>query len=124
MAEKDVLGRAGEAVAARMLQGDGMQVLAQNWRCAAGEIDIVAVDGECIVAVEVKTRRTTRFGHPFDAIDARKRDRLWRLCHQWCAAHPELSSGRARRIDVVAVVGEPDRGASAPCSVEHWKDVR
>ncbi len=75
MAAKDELGRAGEERAAQHLRGNGYTVLARNWRCAQGEIDIVAARDGHLAVVEVKTRRTTAYGHPFEAIDARKRRR-------------------------------------------------
>ncbi len=57
MRAKDALGRYGEDVAARHLVDDGLVLLARNWRCAEGEIDIVARDGDVLVVCEVKTRR-------------------------------------------------------------------
>jgi putative endonuclease len=54
---KDALGRHGEEVAARHLAAAGLVILDRNWRCAAGEIDIVAADGDALVICEVKTRR-------------------------------------------------------------------
>ena len=61
---KDAVGAYGERVAARWLSDAGMLVLDRNWRCASGELDIVARDGDTIVFCEVKTRRTQRFGVP------------------------------------------------------------
>lgn len=119
MAAKDDLGRAGEERAARHLVRAGYTLLARNWRCAQGEIDIVALQAEELVFVEVKTRRTTDFGHPFEAIDARKKRRMWGLAHAWVVAHPAHSRGRRIRLDVVGIVGaEPSSG-----SLEHLRDV-
>lgn len=119
MAEKDRLGRAGEDRAARYLAQHGYEVVARNWRCAAGEIDLVAVDEESVVVVEVKTRRSDGFGHPFEAIDARKRARLWRLAVAWCAAHRDHVQGRRLRIDAIGLTGgDPDTAA-----LEHLVDV-
>ena len=56
MAAKDEVGRHGENVVARLLEDRGWQILDRNWRCEHGELDIVAVDGADLVAVEVKTR--------------------------------------------------------------------
>ena len=70
MAAKDEVGRHGETVVARRLETDGWEVLARNWRCEHGELDIVAVDGDCLVAVEVKTRRTSTYGSPQEAVTA------------------------------------------------------
>lgn len=107
MARKDELGRAGEERAAAHLRECGYVILDRNWRCSDGELDIVAQRDDGIVAVEVKTRSGTAFGHPFEAVDDRKLRRLWRLAYAWRRAHPDVSRGRRLRLDVVALVG-PD----------------
>ncbi|WP_125132126.1 YraN family protein [Microbacterium sp. 10M-3C3] len=112
MAAKDDLGRAGEERAARYLSGRGYEILDRNWRCPQGEIDIVAVDGRRLVVAEVKTRRSDRFGHPLEAVDRRKAQRLWRLAMAWIRAHPEQARGRMLRLDAIAIVGDdPAMGA-------------
>ena len=70
------LGRYGEAYAARYLVEHGMEVLDRNWRCAAGEIDLVLRDGDVLVVCEVKTRASLAFGSPFEAVTERKLARL------------------------------------------------
>lgn len=120
MADKDVLGRAGENRAALYLTEAGYQLIDRNWRCSQGELDIVAVRGNDAVVVEVKTRRTDGFGHPFEAIDPRKRARLWKLAMAWAGAHPEWSRGRVMRVDAIALTG-PD---PATAELEHIEDVR
>lgn len=119
MAEKDDLGRAGEDRAARYLQEHGYAVLERNWRCRAGEIDLVVEGDGAIVVVEVKTRRGEAFGHPFEAIDARKRARLWRLAVAWASAHRDRVQGRRLRIDAIGITG-PD---PATARLEHLVDV-
>ncbi|MBD3941538.1 YraN family protein [Microbacterium sp. NEAU-LLC] len=119
MAEKDELGRAGEDRAARYLTELGYTVLARNWRCRGGEIDLVVADARHVVVVEVKTRRGEAYGHPFEAIDARKRARLWRLAMAWAGEHRELMQGRRLRIDAVGIIG-PEPGTAA---LEHLVDV-
>lgn len=73
------LGERGEDAAAAFLQRSGMTVVERNWRCPAGEVDIVALDGEAIVLVEVKTRRTVGKGTPEEAVTAAKRRRYAKL---------------------------------------------
>ena len=68
------LGSYGERMAVRYLTDRGLEVLDRNWRCDLGEIDIVARDGGCLVVCEVKTRRSTTFGQPIEAVDHRKLD--------------------------------------------------
>jgi len=119
MAAKDDLGRAGEDRAAQHLVDHGYTVLDRNWRCPRGEIDIVAVRGRTLAVVEVKTRRSDAFGHPFEAIDERKAARLWALARAWMQAHPEHSRGRALRVDAIAVLGADASSAR----VEHLEDA-
>jgi putative endonuclease len=104
---KDVLGRHGEDLAARHLIGAGLSILARNWRCEVGEIDIVARDGNTLVIVEVKTRRSTAFGTPAEAITPRKAETLRSLALAWLQRHPEPAEGL--RFDVVSIV-VPHRG--------------
>ena len=119
MADKDTLGRAGEDRAALHLQRFGYWVLDRNWRTRTGEIDLVVAAGDVVVVVEVKTRRSDGFGDPFEAVDARKQARLWRLAMEWIAAHPDHVQGRRLRIDAIGIVGaDPATGR-----LEHWEDV-
>ncbi len=112
MAHKDDLGRRGEEIAATWLEQRDMTVIARNWRCSAGEIDIILRDGTTTVFAEVKTRSSTAFGHPFEAITPIKAGRLRRLAAEWCRANP---GSEEIRIDVVAVL---DAWSANP-SIEH-----
>lgn len=110
------VGAYGERVAARYLTEAGMQVLDRNWRCVQGEVDIVALDGSCLVICEVKTRRSLAYGSPLEAVTPRKAARLRRLAASWLAEHPELGRGVSDvRVDVVGVL----RPRSGPAQVEH-----
>lgn len=95
------VGRFGEDVAARHLQALGMVVLARNWTCRYGEIDIVARDGATLVVCEVKTRSNRSHGGPFEAITPHKAARLRRLAQHWLEVHDVHPP--AVRIDVVSV---------------------
>lgn len=110
MARKDDLGRTGEQLAVDHLLASGYEILDRNWRCATGEIDIIARQGGTTVVVEVKTRSGVGFGHPLDAVTPQKLARLRRLAATWCEAHPQPSAqgARALRIDVVGVVAGRD----------------
>jgi putative endonuclease len=119
MAAKDILGRAGEDRAVRYLIESGYEILDRNWRCAQGELDIVAVVDGALCVVEVKSRRSAAFGHPFEAVDASMRRRLWQLAHAWIEAHPEGARGRRVRLDAIGIIGaDPDAG-----SLEHLQDL-
>ncbi|MFD4420270.1 YraN family protein [Agromyces sp. NPDC058484] len=117
MAHNAELGRHGEQLAVDHLVGRGMTVLDRNWRCRLGEIDIVATDGRDTVFVEVKTRTSHDFGHPFEAITPVKLARLRRLAVAWCAATDAPVS--RIRIDAVAVLAP----AEAPALIEHLEGI-
>ena len=95
------VGQWGEEQACAVLREAGMQVIDRNWRCRSGELDIVALDGDCLVAVEVKTRRSRSFGTAVEAVDPRKLSRLRTLTAQWLGTHDVCT--RRVRIDVVAL---------------------
>ena len=95
------LGRWGEGVAATHLEAAGYTILARNWRCAEGEIDLVARDGATIVFVEVKTRRGRRFGAPEEALTPRKAQQLLALGARY--VYEQGLEDVNWRIDLVAV---------------------
>lgn len=105
MAAKDEFGRAGEDRAARHLESTGFTIVDRNWRCRAGEIDLVALSREEVVVVEVKTRTSDAFGHPFEALNALKRARLWRVGMAWIAEHRDLVQGRRLRFAAIGLIG-------------------
>lgn len=107
-ARNQALGAFGERVAAAHLRSLGMVVLACNWRCRFGEIDLVARDGSTLVICEVKTRTSSSHGTPAEAVVGRKAVRLRRLAAHWLEVHDV--EPLAVRIDVVSVV-VPSRGA-------------
>jgi putative endonuclease len=102
------LGRYGEQLACRYLSDTGFRILDRNWRCARGEIDIVARDAADLVVCEVKTRSGAQFGAPFEAVTRQKLRRLRRLAMLWLDALPPVErSGLSIltiRIDVVSIV--------------------
>ncbi len=107
------VGDYGERVAARHLAEQGMQIIDRNWRCDAGEVDIVAMDGPCLVICEVKTRRSATFGSPLQAVTPRKAARLRRLAARWLADHDVRVEDV--RVDVIGVWREP----TGPARLEH-----
>ena len=104
------LGPFGETVARRFLRRAGLKILARNYRCPAGEVDLIALDratrknlgAETIVFVEVKTRRSDHYSGPEAAVDARKQDRIRRVADDYLRHHD--ADGYRVRFDVVAVV--------------------
>lgn len=119
MLVKDAVGRFGEDLAARRLAAAGLQVLERNWRCSDGELDIVALDGDTLCFIEVKTRSTTAFGAPVEAMTPAKVARIHRLALRWQDEHRESVGWRAWRFDVVSVVR---LGPDGP-TVEHLRGV-
>ena len=120
MAQRDgrqELGRQGESDAVRFLVNAGLVILDRNWRSRRGEIDIIARDGADLVFVEVKTRASLAYGHPFEAVTPAKLARLRVLASQWCEAHPFTSGNR--RIDVVSILAPPGQ----PMRIEHLRGV-
>jgi putative endonuclease len=102
---RQALGRYGERLAARHLVEQGMVLLDRNWRCDVGEIDLVLRDGRVLVVCEVKTRTSTAFGHPLEAVTEAKADRLRDLSVRWVAEHGVRPDGV--RIDLVGVLMQP-----------------
>jgi putative endonuclease len=97
------LGRRGEAKAAKILRKRGYKIVATNYSCPPGEIDIVAIDGGTLAFVEVKARTSAAFGEAAAQVTPEKRRRLIAAAHHYLAAHPTESD---IRFDVVAITGE------------------
>ena len=95
------LGAFGERVAAAHLEAKGYRIRARNFRCREGEIDIVAEDGDCLVFVEVRTRRGDAFGTPAESVTAAKERRLLTVAKAYLQEHPDIPANQ--RIDVVGV---------------------
>lgn len=110
-ARRTSLGRRGEELAAAYLAAQGYTVIARNWRTRAGEIDIVAREGEWLVFVEVRTRRLRRrdavpvLGAPEDSITPRKQVRLAAMAEAYLF---EMPFEGPKRIDVIALEIAPD----------------
>ena len=120
MRVKDAVGRFGEQVAADYLNDAGWSIVERNWRCAHGEIDIIARDGAVLAIVEVKTRSSLAFGDPAEAVTRAKAARLRRLAALWLTQRREsleLDGFPELRFDVVSVV----RVVGGPPVVRHAK---
>ncbi|MCW2809561.1 MAG: hypothetical protein JWP61_19 [Friedmanniella sp.] len=100
------LGARGEDLAVAELERQGMTVLARNWRCRVGEVDIIALDessgATTVVFCEVKCRRGLGFGHPLEAITYAKMRKLRQLAAEWLTGHQ--GPVPAVRIDAVGVL--------------------
>jgi len=100
--KQSTLGRWGEQAVAEWLKHQGFTLLARNWRRREGEIDLVAMQGDTLVFIEVKTRRSAAFGTPEESVDERKQHQLARLAQRYLDENPALSFNECR-FDVVVV---------------------
>jgi len=91
----------GESLAAEYLERNGYDILERNARTPYGEIDLIARQASVTVFVEVKTRRSTRFGNPEESITAAKRLHLLSAIESYLQSHPELDG--EWRVDVIAL---------------------
>lgn len=111
------LGVRGEQAVAQWYRSHGYVPLSVNWRCRLGEIDLVVEDmrRDIVVFCEVKTRSSSAFGTPFDAVNVTKQRRLRRLAATWLAEQRSMTparwrGGRELRFDVAAVTKARDGG--------------
>ena len=115
MHNKD-LGRKGEEAAARYLVRRGYDIVERNWTCIAGEADIIALDGDTIVFVEVKTRATDVITKPEEAVDRRKIRNIGMAADSYVKMLNVLDE---LRFDVISVIG----GTKETAQVEHIVDA-
>lgn len=120
MTGRQSLGRWGENLAADYLQERGYEILAQNVRTPHGELDLVArhVADNVIVFVEVKTRATSTFGFPEEAVTPRKQAHLLNAAQTYIQQHPD--SRCDWRIDVIAI---QRIGRDQPAQIVHFKNA-
>lgn len=97
-----LLGATGESAVANWYEQRGYQVLARNWRCNDGELDLIFRLGHLVVFCEVKTRTNETFGSPFEAVTHAKQIRIRRLAAQWLDSAGQ--SAADVRFDVAAVM--------------------
>jgi putative endonuclease len=116
-ANRGELGRRGEALACTRLTEAGLRIVARNWRCRTGEIDVIAEGPGLLVFCEVKTRRGSGYGTPAAAVDAAKQAQLRRLAAAYLHATPHPPC--RVRFDVVTVLW-PRHGRPR---VEHLQGV-
>jgi len=110
-------GREGEARAAAFLAACGLTILARNVRAPAGEIDVVALDGDTVVFCEIRTRRSRGQGGALESVTTAKQRQVVRVAEWLLATQPGLA-GRPIRFDVVAIDLRGDAAA-----IEHVRDA-
>ncbi|WP_028635192.1 YraN family protein [Pseudomonas parafulva] len=102
-------GQAAETQALEHLQGQGLQLLARNWRCKGGELDLVMLDADTVVFVEVRYRLHAGFGGALGSIDRRKQNRVVLAARVFLHQQP-LWGDHPCRFDVVALQGSQHAG--------------
>ena len=116
MAQHNDLGRWGEDFAVRMLEAKGYRIIERDWKDAHRDIDIIALDNDCLVFIEVKTRRAGTLLAPELAVDRRK------IKNITLAANRYVKSNRIDfplRCDIIAITGSNENS----CKVEHIEDA-
>lgn len=108
-------GAAGEVLAARFLRDRGYEILAANYRCRFGEIDIIAADDEYIIFVEVKTRGEGALYAPREAVTAAKQQRIRKTAMMYLKQYP---TDRQPRFDVIEVTADPKHPLAAK-AIQH-----
>lgn len=111
-----IFGQQGEDTACRYLRKKGYKIIKRNFRYSrVAEIDIIAKDKDCLVFIEVKSRTTQNFGHPFEAVNRRKLEHIFKACLAYLQTTEE--EFKKYRIDIISVLGDENP------KIEHLKDV-
>ena len=98
-------GQAAEALARQFLEQRGLRLLAQNWRCRLGELDLVMLDADTVVFVEVRYRRHSAWGGAAESVDARKREKLSRAAQHFLQQEARWAKYPCR-FDVIAITAD------------------
>lgn len=112
------LGRLGESLATSFLQKKGYKIIQRNFSIRGGEVDIIAIKSNILVFIEVKTRISTQFGTPLEAITPWKLQSLTKTALVFKASHPQLPN--ELRIDAVSVLLNADKTL---ISIEHTENI-
>lgn len=105
MKNNRAVGTQYEQLAAAYLERQGYQIMARNFSCRQGEIDLIARDGEYLVFIEVKYRATNQSGNPAEAIDKRKQERLIHAA-QYYLYRSGYGQEQSCRFDAVVILGK------------------
>ena len=102
------IGKEKEELAAKFLARQGVKILEKNFSCRMGEIDLIGLDGDCIVFVEVKYRTNTDYGYPQEAVSKNKRRKIV-LVSGYYRMRNDLGDGTNFRFDIVSILGDKIR---------------
>lgn len=120
MSQSKEVARIGEEFAAQYLKDSGYQILERNYRLRSGEIDVIAKEGRRIVFVEVKTRRSLKFGVPQAAVTLAKQKQISKIALSYLQANNLLDA--PCRFDVVAIYLSSNK-KSTPTKFEHIQNA-
>lgn len=101
--QSNIYGKRSEIIASDYLKEKGYKILQTNYKNKIGEIDVIAKDGEYIVFVEVKARLSQKFGHPFEAIDYRKQQKIHNVASLYLVKNHKY--GTLCRFDAISILG-------------------
>lgn len=118
---RQALGAAGEDAALRAYRERGYSLIARNWRCRVGELDLVLVRGSIVVVCEVKTRRGARYGSGWEAVTARKQAKVRAVTQAFLLASDARPS--TVRFDVASVAVRPGTTTARSVDVEIFEDA-
>ncbi|HZX35425.1 MAG TPA: YraN family protein [Thermodesulfobacteriota bacterium] len=122
--ERLSVGKSGEDEAVRLLEKKGYKILERNYRTRYGEADIVAKDGQTLVFVEVKKRRSARYGSAKEAVGRRKMRRLAMVAKDYISKRREgLAKGLNARFDVVSIETHRDSDARVEHVIGAFEDA-
>jgi putative endonuclease len=99
-------GNRGERAAVKFLKRQGFKIVARNFENRYGEIDIIAIEGDTLVFIEVKTRRSTRAGSPLEAVDAKKQQQIMRTAQAYLSQRG--LNEQSYRFDVIGLLWPED----------------
>lgn len=114
----DELGRFGEETAAHFLKEQGYRIIQRNFRCRLGEVDLIACNRDYIVFVEVKLRKSNRFGYAMEYVTAAKQRRIIKAASCWLVSN---RTSLQPRFDVIEVYAP--EGTGGRVSVNHIEDA-
>lgn len=113
--QKNIFGKKGEIIAVNYLKKQGYKILETNYKNKIGEIDIIAKDKDFFVFVEVKTRTSSMFGDPLEAIDEQKQYKIRQVATMYLMKTNQLET--PVRFDAIAILGDEDH------EIRHIKDA-
>jgi putative endonuclease len=101
-----ILGNLGETIAENYLKKSGYNIVCKNFRCSIGEIDIIALNKDSLIFVEVKTRTSTKFGYPKEAVTYHKKNKIIKVAETFLAFNKKYTN-HIFRFDVIEILVDP-----------------